>query len=171
MKQSGAVGQSVKLFYGAGGVAEGVDTETLASKIKADIEQTGLKVELAPTDFTQHLTNYRASKEQSVIITWSPDYADANDYAGTFARTGQAPAKRVGYSNPAVDKLVDQAAQEPDIAKRTDLYVQAQKLIIDDMPFVVLYQPVAQEVMKKTVTGYVYHPVYLVDFYNLAKTG
>lgn len=171
MKQAGAVGQSIKLFYGAGTTVEGVDAETLAAKLKADIEQTGLKVELTPTDFTQHLTNYRASKEQSVLITWGPDYADANDYAGTFGRTGQAPAKRIGYSNPAVDALVDQAAKELDVAKRTDLYVQAQKIIVDDTPFVVLFQPVAQEVMKKTVTGYTYHPVLLVDYYNLAKTG
>ncbi len=171
MKQAGAVGQSIKLFYGAGTTVEGVDAETLATKLKADIEQTGLKVDLAPTDFTQFLTDYRASKLQSVLITWSPDYADTNDYAGTFGHTGQAPAKRVAYSDPAVDALVDQAAKETDIAKRTDLYVQAQKMIIDDTPFVVLYQPVDQTVMSKNVTGYVYHPVYLVDFYNLAKTG
>lgn len=171
IKQAGAVGQSIKLYYDAGGTAEGVDTETLATKIKADVEQTGLKVELAPTDPTQRLTDYRASKLQFVLGTWSPDYADTNDYAGTFGRTGQAPAKRVKYSNPEVDKLVDQAAKEPDVAKRTDLYVQAQKMVIDDSPFVVLYQPVAQIVMKKTITGYAYHPVYLVDFYNLAKTG
>ncbi len=171
MKQAGAVGQSVKLSYDAGGVAEGVDTETLATKLKADIEQTGLKVELAPTDPTQRLTDYRASKLQFVIGTWGPDYADANDYAATFGRTGQAPAKRVGYSNPAVDALVDQAAKETDVAKRTDLYLQAEKMIIDDTPFIVLYQPVAQIVMKKAVTGYTYHPVILVDFYSLAKAG
>jgi peptide/nickel transport system substrate-binding protein len=106
-----------------------------------------------------------------VLITWGPDYADSNDYAGTFGRTGQAPAKRVAYSNPNVDALVDQAAKETDVAKRTDLYMQAQKMIIDDTPFVVLFQPVAQIVMKKAVTGYTYHPVYLVDFYNLAKAG
>ena len=105
------------------------------------------------------------------ISTWSPDYADTNNYAGTFGRTGQAPAKRVKYSNPEVDKLVDQAAKEPDVAKRAGLYAQAQKLINDDSPFIILYQPVAQIVMKKTVTGYNYHPVLLVDYYGLAKSG
>ncbi len=171
IKQAGAAGQSIKLSYDAGGTVEGVDAETLATKLKADIEQSGLKVELAPTDPTQRLSDYRASKLQMNISTWSPDYADTNNYAGTFGRTGQAPAKRVKYSNPEVDKLVDQAAKEPDVAKRAGLYGQAQKLINDDSPFIILYQPVAQIVTKKTVTGYNYHPVLLVDYYGLAKSG
>lgn len=37
-----------------------------------------------------------------------------------------------GYRNQAVDKLLDQARQEPDMTKRHDLFGQAQKLISDD---------------------------------------
>ena len=71
----------------------------------------------------------------------------------------------------SVDKLLDQGLAEQDSAKRAAIYAQIQTIMQDDAPFLVLAQPIAQVVMKKTVTGYVYHPVDLVDPYLLGKTG
>ena len=154
-----------------GHVIEGVSLDTLAAKLKADIEQTGLKVDLAPVEPQQRLADYRAAKLQFTVSSWSPDYADVHTYAEPFGKTGGAAAKRVKYSNPQVDKLLEQGLAETDSAKRADIYGQIQKIIMDDAPFLVLEQPVAQIVSKKTITGYVYHPVDLVNPYLLGKTG
>ncbi len=171
IKQANAVGQTVKFTYGAGDVIEGVALDTLAPKLKADIEQTGLKVDLAPVEPQQRLADYRAAKLQFTVSSWSPDYADVHTYAEPFGKTGGAAAKRVKYSNPEVDKLLAQGLAETDNAKRADIYGQIQKIIQDDAPFLVLEQPVAQIVSQKTITGYVYHPVDLVNPYLLARTG
>ncbi len=171
IKQANAVGQTIKFTYGAGSVLEGVALDTLAPKLKADIEQTGLKVELAPVEPQQRLADYRAAKLQFTVSSWSPDYVDVHTYAEPFGKTGGAAAKRVKYSNPEVDKLLAQGLTETDSAKRADIYGQIQKIIQDDAPFLVLEQPVAQIVAKKIITGYVYHPVDLVNPYLLARTG
>ena len=171
IKQANAVGQTVKFTYGAGDVIEGVALDTLAPKLKADIEQTGLKVDLAPVEPQQRLADYRAGKLQFTVSSWSPDYADVHTYAEPFGKTGGAAAKRVKYSNPQVDALLAQGLTETDSAKRADIYGQIQKIIQDDAPFLVLEQPVAQIVSKKVITGYVYHPVDLVNPYLLARTG
>ncbi len=171
IKQANAVGQTIKFTYGAGDVIESVSLDTLAPKLKADIEQIGLKVELAPVEPQQRLADYRAGKLQFTVSSWSPDYSDVHTYAEPFGKTGGAAAKRVKYSNPEVDKLLDMGLKEQDSAKRADIYGQVQKTIMDDAPFLVLLQPVAQIVTKKTITGYVYHPVDLVDPYLLGKTG
>ncbi len=171
VKQANAVGQTIKLTYGAGDVIEGVALDTLAPKLKADIEQTGLKVELVPQEPQQRLADYRAAKLQFTVSSWSPDYADVHTYAEPFGKTGGAAAKRVKYSNPEVDKLLAQGLTENDSAKRADIYGQIQKIIQDDAPFLVIEQPVAQIVTTKAITGYVYHPVDLVNPYLLAKAG
>ncbi len=171
VKQANAVGQTIKFTYASGDVIEGVAVDTLAPKLKADIEQTGLKVDLVPVESQQRLADYRAAKLQFTVSSWSPDYADVHTYAEPFGKSGTGAAKRVKYSNPEVDKLLDQGLKEQDSAKRADIYGQIQKIIMDDAPFLVLEQPVAQIVSKKTVTGYVYHPVDLVNPYLLAKTG
>jgi peptide/nickel transport system substrate-binding protein len=148
-----------------------VSLDTLAPKLKADIEQTGLKVDLVPVEPQQRLADYRAGKLQFTVSSWSPDYADIHTYAEPFGKTGGAAAKRVKYSNPQVDTLLDQGLKETDSAKRADIYGQIQKTIMDDAPFLVLEQPVAQIVSKKTITGYVYHPVDLINPSVLGKTG
>jgi peptide/nickel transport system substrate-binding protein len=171
VKQANAVGQTIKFAYAAGDVLEAVSIDTLATKLKADIEQTGLKVDLVPMEPQQRLADYRAAKLQFTVSSWSPDYADVHTYAEPFGKSGQGAAKRVKYANPQVDALLDQGLKEQDSAKRAAIYGQIQTIMQDDAPFLVLLQPIAQIVMKKTVTGYVYHPVDLVNPYLLAKTG
>lgn len=171
VKQANAVGQTIKLTYGAGDVIEGVALDTLAPKLKADIEQTGLKVQLVPEEPQQRLADYRAAKLQFTVSSWSPDYVDVQTYAEPFTKTGGAAAKRVNYSNPEVDKLIAQGIMEQDSAKRSAIYAQIQKIVMNDAPFLVIEQPVAQIVSTKAITGYVYHPVDLVNPYLLAKTG
>lgn len=171
VKQANAVGQTIKFTWGAGQVLEAVSMDTLAAKLKADIEQTGLKVDLVPEEPQQRLADYRAAKLQFTVSSWSPDYADVHTYAEPFGKSDGAAAKRVKYSNPQVDALLTQGLAETDSAKRADIYGQIQKIIQDDAPFLVLAQPIAQVVTKKTVTGVVYHPIDLLDPYLLAKTG
>lgn len=171
IKQANAVGQTIKFTYPSGQVLEAVSMDTLATKLKADIEQSGLKVDLVPAEPQQRLTDYRAGKLQFTVSSWAPDYADVHTYAEPFGKSDGAAAKRVKYANPAIDKLLDQGLAEQDSAKRAAIYGQIQTMLMDDAPFLVLAQPVAQIVSRKTVTGYVYHPVDLVDPYLLAKTG
>jgi peptide/nickel transport system substrate-binding protein len=47
-----------------------------------------------------------------------------------------------GFVNPAVDTLLDQAAETPDNARRQELYRRAYRLIRDDAPWIFLYSPV-----------------------------
>jgi peptide/nickel transport system substrate-binding protein len=171
VQQANAVGQTIKLTYGAGDVLEAVSMDTLSAKLKADIEQTGLKVELVPQEPQQKLADYRAGKLQFTVSSWSPDYADVHTYADPFTKTGGAAAKRVHYSNPQIDALLAQGLAEQDSDKRAALYGQIQTILQDDAPFLVIEQPVAQVAMQKSVTGYVYHPIDLVNPYLLAKTG
>ena len=42
----------------------------------------------------------------------------------------------MGYHNPKVDKLLDQARRETDYLKRMDLYREVQKLVMVDAPLI-----------------------------------
>jgi peptide/nickel transport system substrate-binding protein len=170
IKDAGATGKSIKLTYGAGGTAEGIANDTLAPKLKADIERNGLKVELVPMEPQQRLADYRAAKLQFTFSTWSPDYVDVHTYAEPFGMTGGAAAKRVKYSNPKVDDLLKQGLVETDTQKRSDIYQQIQQILVDDAPFLVLYQTVFQVATKKNITDYQIHPIFLVNLYALKRS-
>lgn len=103
------------------------------------------------------------------IGNWSPDFADPFMFMNYWFDSSKQglPGNRSFYSNPEVDKLVRQAAQETDQAKRTELYQQAQKLAVKDYAYVYLFQHSNQMGLRDNVKGYAYNPM-LHDVYNVA---
>ncbi|HLI50452.1 MAG TPA: ABC transporter substrate-binding protein [Thermomicrobiaceae bacterium] len=60
-----------------------------------------------------------------------------------------------GYTNPALDKLLQQAQQELDIAKQIPLYAQIQQTIVQDVPATFSWYRPYIHVVKKKFGGYV----------------
>lgn len=152
------------------GVAN-VNLESLATKIKSDLEQVkGLTVKLSPLPGAERIALYRAGDFQATISPWTPDYPDVDSYAGPFARSGVAAAKRVGYSDPEVDAMLDQGLSETDPAKRTEIYVAIQKKMIEAAAFLVLFQPNDNKPASIKVQGVQTHSVYQLQLRNASKT-
>jgi peptide/nickel transport system substrate-binding protein len=63
------------------------------------------------------------------------------------------------YSNPEVDKLLDDARVEGDAAARTELYNQAQTLIAADQPSVWMYAESSLMAFNDCVKGFEYRPL------------
>ena len=62
---------------------------------------------------------------------------DADTLYDQYFRTGTT--KRSNYSNPELDKLIEEQQKTPDFKKRTAILQQAGKIIMDEAPFVPLY--------------------------------
>ena len=169
---SGVGEAEITMSYGTTDVAVGgALVETLAQKFKADVEKiNGLKVKLNGYDGNQRIADYRAGKIQSTISPWTPDYPDVHTYAEPFGRTGVAAARRVGYSNPQVDEWLDQGIAELDEAKRTEIYINIQKQLIEDAPYHPLFQSVDQKPARTTVQGLKTHSVYQMQLRYTSKT-
>lgn len=170
--ESGVGPVEITLTYGAGDAGEGgLDLETLSAKLQADLQQIdGLTVALNPMDPAVRLEDYRAGKLQFTVSGWTPDYPDIHTYAEPFGRTDTAAAKRVGYSNPKVDAGLDAGIAELDQEKRAAIYAEVLSLIIEDAPFLVLYQPVDQKPASAKVQGVATHSVYQLYLRNASKT-
>lgn len=74
-----------------------------------------------------------------------------------FART-DAVVNRAAHSNPRIDALIDQARGTLDRDQRLGLMREAQRLWLEDAPWVMtVFRPLF-EIMPANITGYVYHP-------------
>jgi ABC-type transport system substrate-binding protein len=62
---------------------------------------------------------------------------DADTLYDQYFRTGTT--KRVAYSNPEFDKLIEEEQGTGDSKKRISLLQQAGKILMEDVPFVPLY--------------------------------
>jgi peptide/nickel transport system substrate-binding protein len=169
---SGVGEQEIEITYDSDSPGEGgVNLETLATAVKSDLEKiNGLKIKLAPMPGTERITKYRAGDFQATISPWTPDYPDGDSYATPFFRTDTAAAKRVGYSDPEMDALLDQGLSERDPAKREAIYEEVHKKGLAVLPYIVLYQPIDRRPATKKVQGVTIHAVYILNIRNGSKT-
>jgi peptide/nickel transport system substrate-binding protein len=168
---SGAGPAELSLTYGAGQAAPGgLDREVLAAKLQQDIQGIdGVTLKLTPMDSNQRLQDYREGKLQFTMSDWSPDYADVHTYADPFGRTGGAAAKRVNYSNPEVDKLLDEGIAEQDEAARAEDYIKLQEIVLDDCAFIVEFQPNYVVPASAAVQNVAPHGVYIIQLRYASK--
>jgi oligopeptide transport system substrate-binding protein len=85
-------------------------------------------------------------------LGWCADYPDSNNWLNEVfnSKSGQNYAN---YNNPDFDKLVEEAALEPDPAKRLDLYKQAEDLFVDkDTAIAPIYYYTYNRLYKPWVT-------------------
>ena len=111
-------------------------------------------------DFASFLADQNAGKLQMFGAGWIMDYPDPEDIIDLKFHSKSALNEN-HYSNPAVDKLLDEARTMSDAKRRLDLYRQAEKLIIDDATWLPLYYSVAHQVVSSNVKGWTDPPMVL----------
>ncbi len=140
-----------------GGGAAGTDIQAVADMLKQNL---GVNISIEQTDYATYLQQISGPNIQYQMfdIGWNADYVDPNDFLGVLFHNG-SNQNWSGYSNPAVDKLLDQASQETDQAKRISLYQQAEQQILADVPVLPLFYDKAYWVTKPHVKGWFYPPL------------
>ncbi len=170
MKDAGLEkGFSVKMVYGTTTFVGGLTAETVVTKLQADLAKIGVTLQLEPREVAQWRADYRAGKLPIVVADWTPDFPDPHGWAIPFAAKDGSAAKRVYYQNAQAEQLAVDAGHLTDPAKRADLYKQLNATFVSDANFIGLYQPKTLAGVGKDVTGYVFNPVWNVDYYNVGK--
>jgi peptide/nickel transport system substrate-binding protein len=146
----------------------GVATEPLAAKLQADLAQAGIKITLDPKERSVSLAEYRAGKPQLMLASWSPDFLDPDPYADAFYGAGPVP-KRVKYSNPKVTDIIATAKKEQDPKKREALYMEMNKIALEDVSTIMLIQPKNFVGLNPAIKGYAIHPIWWVTVANLSR--
>ncbi len=81
-------------------------------------------------------------------------FADFFDPGSLFDLwTTGSPNNDAKYSNPKYDELVTQAAKEQDPTKRSQLYHDAEDILMDEMPVIPLYYYTQNYMLKSNIKG------------------
>jgi oligopeptide transport system substrate-binding protein len=93
-------------------------------------DNLGVKVNLVTQERKVFFDTLATDPPQIWRLGWCMDYPDADNFAQVFRSDSYLNNPK--WSNPAYDELIDAAARETDAAKRKDLYVQAEKILIEE---------------------------------------
>jgi len=88
--------------------------------------------------------------------SWGADYYDPENFMALFYSKNITPngPNRVGYSNPEVDKLYEDALKITDFAERKKIYDKMQKIVIDDAAWLYLYYNQKIYLLANNVEGF-----------------
>lgn len=142
-------------FYEPGGGVSG----TLKAVLRRDL---GLDVDAVDVQWGEFSRLLTSRQLPALVLTWVADYPDPENFLGSMFYS-TSPDNYVGYANPRVDALLQQAQQETDPATRDELYLQAQQLVVDDGVLLPLYHDVSYTLIKPWVRGLTITPVGIVS--------
>jgi peptide/nickel transport system substrate-binding protein len=142
-------GFEFKITYGDAAVS-GLSYAVLAQKMQSDLARVGIKAVLDPVDQVNLRTQYTTAKAQGGVLTfWNPSGVETDQWASASVLR---VAKRIHWTpDPALKQTVLAAAAEQDVAKRTALYVEYEKAVLDQASLLILFQPIYQFAVRTTL--------------------
>jgi ABC-type transport system substrate-binding protein len=131
----------------------------IGQKVQRDLADVGVTLEIKQVAWSSFLDAIRQPKTVPVFdLGWSADFPDPSNFLDTLFRSSRWDANNHSfYANPAFDALLDRARVEPDATKRNRVYLEAEHVLVDDAPVILLYHPVSYVMLQRNVHGYAIH--------------
>jgi peptide/nickel transport system substrate-binding protein len=117
-------------------------TRLLAAVLQQQLRQVGIALDIRSFEFATFFSDVMKGQFQCYSLRWvgysnqDPDIFEDAFHSASF------PPKRDNrgyYSNPEVDRLIDEARRTTSQQQRKQLYAQVQKILADDLPYINLW--------------------------------
>ncbi len=133
--------------------------------VKSYKDNLGVTINVEQTPWAEFLSDLNSPQPsyQMYQLGWIADYPDPQNFLEVLFHTESAQ-NHGGYSNPEVDKLLEQARGVLDPKAREKLYQQAEQLILTDAACVPLYFNVENWLVKPYVQGFQVPPIQIPKF-------
>jgi peptide/nickel transport system substrate-binding protein len=145
-----------------------------AAAFRASLERSGFEVRFVSEpwrpEYVAHVNEGSAGHLN--IIGWTGDYADADNFLGTFFQSANPQfglTKRGAHG--VIAKLLDRAEAQTNQAKRVALYKRIAKLVSDFIPAVPYAHSRPGVGVQRRVSGYKASPVGTESFYGVTVGG
>ncbi len=166
LEEAGVEHLEVELCYGIGDE----ERKQIAIMWQAELAKIGVTLKLREIAWPEMYKYIRENMTDMIATGWGPDYADPDDYADPMGSSNLLRAIwGCYYSDPELDRLIQEAKVEVDPAKRAELYKQIQIKAVEGAYFVWIAQTYDVFVARTWVKGYVYNPVMVMEFFPMYK--
>jgi peptide/nickel transport system substrate-binding protein len=112
------------------------ETQAVAQVIQSMAAEAGFDIRIRVTEFATSLKQAEAGEYQAYILDWS-GRLDPDGNAYIFLKS-KAPQNYSAYSNPIVDKALDDARLVSDAEARKAIYEKMTQQVLEDEPIIYL---------------------------------
>ncbi len=130
--------------------------KTIAVAVQEQLREYGINLQL-----DQMIQATLVSKQEEGVFpfwraSWGADYYDPENFMALFYSKNITPKgpNRVGYSNPVVDKMYEDALKITNFDERKKIYDEMQKIVIEDAAWLSLYYNQKIYLLRKNIEGF-----------------
>ncbi len=173
LAEAGAEGASLT-FYVAEGGSGMLDPVAMGTAIQADLEEVGLDVEIETYEWNTFLANVNPGlegKADMAEMAWMTNDPDTLPFLTlrTEAMPESGGFNSGYYSNPEVDRLLEEARRTTDQQRRAELYREAERIIVEDAPWAFVAHWKQNAVTTDAVQGFELQPSFFLLLDDVSK--
>ena len=128
----------------------------MAVLLQQELKQANIDVEIEVVEWGAYLEKTANGEHDMFILGLSNPVGDADYFLRQlfYSANKGAPGNRTFYDNTEMDKLLDEAREEIDEAKRLALYDKVQEMLIEEAPMVYIHHQAYLTGVSNQIDGY-----------------
>jgi dipeptide transport system substrate-binding protein len=153
-------GFELNIFVRNGAGGSNPNPRLTAEMLQADWKQIGVNARITTLEWVELQKRTKAGEHDITIYGWAGDNGDPDNFLtpNLSCSAAESGENRSRWCHKGFSELLAKAKATTDIQARTRLYVDAQKIFIDEMPWATLVEPLSTVAGLKSVSGYVPSP-------------
>jgi peptide/nickel transport system substrate-binding protein len=133
----------------------------MSTVIQSNLKAVGVTVNMQTMEWGAYLAKLRSKEQELFALSWMAGMEDPDMVMYPLLHSSQWTPNgpnRALYRNEQFDKLLTEARLTTDQARRAAMYRQAQKILIEDAPWIFVDHEVQIAAHSKRVSGFKLHP-------------
>jgi dipeptide transport system substrate-binding protein len=147
------------------------NAKRMAEMMQADLAKVGINAKLVSYEWGEYRKRAQAGEHQMALLGWTGDNGDPDNFLAVLlgcGKDGKPNGQNIPkWCNDKFQEDVNKAVSIADQAERTKLYVDAQKIVDDQVPWLNIAHSTVFEPVAKSVSGYTVSPLGAHEFQNV----
>ena len=143
----------------------------MAKLIKSDLAQIGVNVNIITYEWSAFLRKLAKSEHQSVLIGWSADHPDPDNFFSPLLSCSatETGRNRAMWCHPEFDSLLTAALFTNNLEQRKALYRKAQDIITNEVPLFPIAHSKRAQAKVANIKGNILSPFGGISFEDAGK--
>ncbi|NMH59583.1 ABC transporter substrate-binding protein [Alteromonas ponticola] len=143
----------------------------MAELMQRYLADVGIRAEIITYDWTTFRRHLREGAHDSVLIGWSADNGDPDNFYRPLLSCGAIPSgtNRAMWCNRRYDQLINAALKTEDIEQRKLIYQQVNRLLYEQLPLVPLAHAFRYQAHNSGLSGMTINPYGGINFAGVEK--
>jgi peptide/nickel transport system substrate-binding protein/oligopeptide transport system substrate-binding protein len=141
------------------------DTVDIMEVVQQYLKGIGVEAEIVQLEWSAFKDAINKGEADSFWLSWRADYPDPENFLFPVFHSSNwgSAGNRARFKDPEIDRLIEEAQIEPDEKKRTAIYIETERLVIEDAPWLFFWHKNEYIVHQPWVKGVKAYSIYNAD--------